>query len=440
MKLSAPAKIVESLLSSSRASKAATSLLDQGFFSGAMFVLNIMLARWTSAEEYGVFAVLFAIFLILAGIHNALIVDPMTIYGSQKSGVHATRYLSRVYVLHFLVAGGVGLAALVVAFQLDDEAFSHARWALPIAAPIILTFWTTRRWFYVIGKPRSALGMSSSYALVMTAALVILQSTNRLSSYSALLLLAACALLVSIVPVVRGVAGLRFQAMAAINSTVIQHWKYGRWALGESIVFALGTSVYPLLIAYFGGAANAGAFRALQIVFLPLSQVLISCGLLLLPWLARSRISSSDEVFSKHAWTVTGIFIGAAILYVLPVLAWAETIVRLLYDSPDYLRMLWLIPYLGLVALLAAISAALMLILKAAERPDLVFVSTAATCAVTLTVGTALVAYLDMAGIAIALVISTMTGTFLLAWNGLRYIHTARSGQHGQTIRDNANA
>jgi len=85
-------------------------------------------------------------------------------------------------------------------------------------------------------------------------------------------------------------------------------------------------------------------------------------------------------------------------------------------------------------------SAALMLILKAAERPDLVFVSTAATCIVTLTIGTALVANFGLAGIAMALVSSTMVGTLLLAWNGLRYIHAVRSKQHGQAIRDNASA
>ena len=41
------------------------SVLDQGLVSGAHFGLNVVLARWTSPAEYGVFAVTFGIFLFI---------------------------------------------------------------------------------------------------------------------------------------------------------------------------------------------------------------------------------------------------------------------------------------------------------------------------------------------------------------------------------------
>ena len=60
------------------------SLADQAVFSGSMLLVNILLARWTSPEEFGAFAVLFAVFLIFAGFHNALIVEPMSVFGARK--------------------------------------------------------------------------------------------------------------------------------------------------------------------------------------------------------------------------------------------------------------------------------------------------------------------------------------------------------------------
>ena len=37
--------------------KGSLAVLDQGLFSGANFVVNILLARWLTPEEYGAFAV-----------------------------------------------------------------------------------------------------------------------------------------------------------------------------------------------------------------------------------------------------------------------------------------------------------------------------------------------------------------------------------------------
>jgi O-antigen/teichoic acid export membrane protein len=95
---------------------------------------------------------------------------------------------------------------------------------------------------------------------------------------------------------------------------------------------------------------------------------------------------------------------------------------------------------LGFVALLGAIAAALMLILKAAERPDLVFLSTAATCIVTLTAGTALVAFLGIPGIALALLLSTLTGTVLLGWYSRAYIVAVQRTKRNPILGGGANA
>jgi hypothetical protein len=37
--------------------KGSLAVLDQGLFSGANFIVNILLARWLAPEEYGAFAV-----------------------------------------------------------------------------------------------------------------------------------------------------------------------------------------------------------------------------------------------------------------------------------------------------------------------------------------------------------------------------------------------
>src|SRR5256884_9166326 len=40
------------------------AVLDQGLISGSNFLLGILLARWTGAEQYGAYALAFAIFIL----------------------------------------------------------------------------------------------------------------------------------------------------------------------------------------------------------------------------------------------------------------------------------------------------------------------------------------------------------------------------------------
>ena len=136
--------VLKNLTTNNWTGKALYSLFDQACFSGSMLVLNILLARWTSPEEYGAFAVIFALFLILAGIHNALIVEPMTVFGAQQEPEQLPRFLGQVYFLHAVVILAIAVVAFIIVLFLTAEALSGPKGALVITTPLILCFWTAR--------------------------------------------------------------------------------------------------------------------------------------------------------------------------------------------------------------------------------------------------------------------------------------------------------
>ena len=395
--------------------RAIRGLFDQAMFSGSMFALNILLARWTGPDEYGSFAVLFAIFLILAGIHNALIIEPMTIYGSRKSGTELSVYLAHVYVLHLVVVCAIAAVAIVIAAMISDPDLSRAKWALPFTIPLALSYWVVRRSCYVTERSGGALALSSLYAFFVISGTIALKWTDLLSSYTALLLFGVSGFMVSIFPMLRALLEGGWRIASAATKSARQHWRYGRWAIAESLTFALGTGIFPLLIAYFGTVSQAGEVRALQLIFLPLTHFLIGAGLLALPWLARSRVTVDAIEFSRRSRLLIAIFGAAAICYVVPVLGWRHFAVQFLYDNDNYQAGIWMMPYLGFVAILTAMAAALMIILRALERPDLVFWSTAATFAVTLAVGTWLISGFGLTGLVLALVLNGSASLIALA-------------------------
>ena len=393
------------------------TLADQAVFSGSMFAINILLVRWTSPQEYGAFAVLFAIFLILSGIHNALVIEPMTVFGSKKEQQELSPYMAGVYLLHGIVVIAIAAVAIVIALMIGHDSLTIGRWALPIATPLVLCFWLVRRKCYVMGNPVRAFTLSLSYGFLAIAGVSVLHRVDHLSAFSAFLVFGISGFTISLIPMWRTIHFSVVEAARSFRSLLHRHWTYGRWAFGESIMFALGTSIYPLLIAYFGGVDQAGEFRAMHILFLPLNHLLTALGLILLPWLSRRRAVDGDDLFSRRAYTVLILFVSLAVVYLLPVTLLGSRIASMLYDSPEFVGMVWILPYLGIATMFTVVSTALMIFLRAAERPDCIFLAVASSAGVTVVLGSLLIAFFGTYGLAIALVASSVTATALLYWS-----------------------
>ena len=60
-------------------------MLDQGFFAGANFVLNILLVQWMGEDWYGAFTVAFTVFLLATGLTAALAIGLQYYFGNQMA-------------------------------------------------------------------------------------------------------------------------------------------------------------------------------------------------------------------------------------------------------------------------------------------------------------------------------------------------------------------
>src|SRR5215475_4016688 len=94
IRMSAASTLVETIDKRSPSSEAQTpaiprrygrascySLADQAAAAAAGFGVNLLLARWLSASDYGIFAVVFAAYLFLSGFHNVLLLEPLSVLG-----------------------------------------------------------------------------------------------------------------------------------------------------------------------------------------------------------------------------------------------------------------------------------------------------------------------------------------------------------------------
>src|SRR3984893_19403337 len=76
------------------------AVVDQGLMSGSNFALSILLARWLTPEQYGAYAVALSIFFFVSTVHQALLLEPLSVLGTSEYSVRRRDYAGAMLWFH----------------------------------------------------------------------------------------------------------------------------------------------------------------------------------------------------------------------------------------------------------------------------------------------------------------------------------------------------
>ena len=334
--------------------QSAISLLDQGLTSAASFGVNVLVARWLPAAEYGAFAVVFAGCLFISGYHNVLLLEPLSVIGPSKYAAHLIEYFRAQIVLHFLLVGILSAGMLVVSLVLS-RAFVRSSLASAVlggglSLPFLLLLWLARRMCYVAQRPAVAVLGSALHLCLVTAGMFFLHRFKHMSATGTFLLvgcggcLAACLVLYRLGLPKRGrVIQFRISWITALR----QNWNYGRWLTLTTLLSWVSVQAQVFLTASFLGLSSAGILRAMQLPSFAIAQVISATMLLVLPSLARDLGEGNLSRLHRKA-VFTSFFLSAmGILFVVFLFFFSGRFARLLYGE-RYESFAWLIPLLAL--------------------------------------------------------------------------------------------
>lgn len=409
--------------------KVTASILDQAIFSGANFILNILLARWLIPESYGAYAIVYTIFLFVSGIYNSLLLEPMTVYGPSRHMNSLRGYFSSSFNLHVLIT--LGLSGLVfiasVILAIKGNFLAKTLLGLAIAVPFMLLYWMIRRECYILGRPNLSVIGSMIYAALILGGVFTLWKTNLISPFLAFLLLAGASALGSVIvsrllhPYVQ--SNPRGGDIRTPGSVLAENWIYGRWLLASVVVFWLVNLVYIPLVGIILGLDLAGVMKAIQNLYLPVEHSLTAMGLLLLPWLSANRNNRGDQFVLKIAGAVSLIATILALIYLLLMNLFGTFLLGALYNQPLYLSFAHIIPFIGVAAVLQATLFGFALGVRAIEKTKAAFYSYTAGAVVSLSIGVFLVKTWGLPGAIGGQVLSILISLivlFLLWWSYLR--------------------
>ena len=379
------------------------ALLDQGLISGSNFIVAILLARWLTRSEYGAYALAFEVFLFMSIIYSSLVLEPMSVFGPSLYHQDLRGYMNILLRIHFVISAvfaALAFAAFVVLRRFDPaSSLPLACVGVGVAAPCVLLFWLARRGFYVLLNPQKAVWGACAYSAVMLAGLVVVYRLRLLSPLAAFLLMAAG-------------AGIAAPAMLVwfkhhtpsstvprlvFNDVLSRHWRYGCWALGSATAIWLSGSIYYPLLGTFFNLGEAGNFKALMNLASPVGQVFVAASLLSLPYASRAEQQSGRRNRNHLAWKLTGLYVAGTSAYWAVLLALRHPIVHRLYGG-KYPQVIELLPWLALGSILRIGATSQSIMLRAMNRPDLVFVAYVAACVVTIIGGIPAARWFGIAG------------------------------------------
>lgn len=398
------------------ATRSGMAISDQACISGGNFLLYLLLARWLSPAEYGVFALVFSVYMFLLCLHQGLIQEPMSVLGHVTYGDDLNGYVPRILRLNLWLSGLLVLPVAVAGSLLlmnGSSANAHsmgvAFLSLAMSLPFLFLLWTARRMAYMRLLP----GQAAINALIYTGLLIAGMWAMKAARQS------SAGIAFGVMAVASGVAGARLLGKlgalrpphGGIVDILRRHADFGKWMVAVGLFGWLARDAYYGLAATLISPAEAGALRAIGNLVTPLEQVLTALGVMLLPWLSALRSRGEEQRLRRRITQITLAFTGLGVAYMAVVWPASNPILQFAYHG-KYNQFAWMVPWLLVPQVFRGLSYGGLMYLMITQRMRQVFYFAVGAGAPTI-VGAILMNWWGLRGIICGMLLSSIISTFL---------------------------
>ncbi|MBR0903882.1 hypothetical protein [Bradyrhizobium liaoningense] len=404
-----------------KASPSFFSFCDQIAFTAANFLSQLLLALAVPVDDFGLYALLLSIGVLVIIIYNSFVLEPMLVFSSRRY-----RNLQRPYLIwlrRFALPAYLAAIVAVYAFAGTLVAIVGAGgrggvifWNGVATAGTVL-LWHYRRLFFALDTIQIAAFVSIIYAVLLGASLLVLNAYGCLGLISASAATAgSCA---AALGVCYAIPSMREATMHPPNQTAIRlrplpvlkrHFRFGSAVFAsECINWGLVNGPVVALPVWFGLSASS-SLRLLSLMFMPLQQVIGSFTTLQMRRYAASTLQ--DESPERR---ISMLFAGLSTAYGVILVVGGPSLVNHMLSDGYHVPTKWALYYaLGIVALTTSLP--LITALKARERSR-----SALVCSV-IPLGCTLVSIPAVAAFGPSVVLMAQAIGW---WLGLAYAHFA---------------
>jgi O-antigen/teichoic acid export membrane protein len=399
------------------------SILDHGLYSGANFILSVLLARWLLPSHYGVYSIAFAVYQFAYQAHNAIILEPMSVLGPANMYDRLTDYLGDQIKLHFVLSLFASLVFCIVGLivLVFNQTLGMVLMLMGIALSLILLPLLMRRAFYIFRKPEYALFGSVIYAMIVVGGLSVIRVATDVSVQIAFPLIGFAGLVSGLYLI--GQMPRKRSASIPIVSIVLDNWVYGKWLLYSSLLIALAAQAQTFVVGSFLGLNDAGAFRALQNFIQPIILLFTAVSAFLLPSMSYDFGKGDIIRLKRKGKYLFTFFLLISIGFEIFLLIYSATLETVLYAG-KFSSYVYLIPLWGLAPIAAVLTYVYYFLLQSIQYPRAILIGSVGWSATSLISSLVLSFQWGVTGATISVVLGYLISGIIFAYFYYSHIFT----------------
>jgi O-antigen/teichoic acid export membrane protein len=415
--------------------RAVLTLADQAVMSGGNFLMQLLLLRAFTREEFGLYGVGFTVVQFLLNTQAALVTAAYMVHLPKLSEDARPAYAGSTLV-HQLIASACGVAALAASaatlYLMDRQPGLGAVLACQAVVLAFVLFRDYARQLSFAGlRVTEALGLDTIFVGVQFAGMGLLAWRGELTAPRAFLVMGLASLLAITVwwfGSAQRFRPSRAQALADWR----RNWRFSRWIFATSLAFLASNLAYPWVLLYFHGPAANGVLSAcLLIGFQLINPFILGIGNFIAP---RSAHALHEEgLFALQGLVRKVDLLFAAVVggYFVVLLFAGEWILGL-FSGGKYPGEAHVVHWLALGQLFFALTITANHALNALEQPNIAFQALLLAALVTWTAGVWLVWQYGALGAAAGQTLGAGTALLYTRWRYAQAVARQAGRQEAQ--------
>lgn len=411
--------------------KGGLAILDQGVFSGANFLLTILLARWLEASEFGQFAIGFAVLTFFIQVYTSFVLEPIGVLGTSNYADRLSSYLkSQVKLLFTLsIPLGVFLSTIVLLWRYLSDSISNSSPFLfaTLGIPFVLFPLLMRRAFYVLQQPGIALAGSLVYFFCAIGGILVIKNLDLLSIESGMLLLFQSGTISGCVMLFLLQKSGAVDDEISLGGILSETWRFGRWLILSGFFIALATQSQVYLTGILSSPEDAAAVRVLQTFIQPMMLAFTAFSTLATPLISKDFTLGQYQSMRKKIYLLIFLPGIMAVLYECLLVYYGVTLNHWFFGE-KYSFYADQIPIWGLVPFIWSLFWGGVIALQATKNPSTLVVISGTWAFFSLASGLVFIPVLGVRGATISIVIgflAAFVSTWVLYWFMVHRIYIA---------------
>jgi len=404
--------------------KSLVAIIDQVLVSGVNFFTGLLLARYMSPVQYGVFVLIYSVFLFVNVLQSSLITQPMLVLVSPLEGIKVKQHITSTYMIQILLTTFI-LSLILIGGVLTRYWFGKILFGEIIAFLLAILTFQGQEFFRQVLFTRfeywkALLTDLASYGLQL-GGIIALYKLGILTIKNTFGVMG----ITSAVAMIYGISLCRKYLTQDIKYWKVvlrENWNFGKWILSQALTRYFSGQLFVFAIALIIGVGGTARFQASCVIFGPVNILIRGSSNYLIPWFSKKFSQESKSPFSRNLFMtfMLWVFIFGILCLIIALLA--PHLLTIFYKD-KYIEEVWTVRILAVAFFISASAQYVEFGARAMRRPDLGFWSHIVGLAITVALIWPLLVNFDVRGAAFNAVI---VNAFVFAIETVLLLHGLR--------------